>query len=72
MGLQMLQAMQGELTDLTPLGEIPPGLAKASAHIESLQRKIFEELEQSVGGLQVPLEVQAMIEGMKKMRRSGP
>lgn len=71
-GLQMLQGMQTEMPDLTPPGELPPELAEASAQIESLQRKMFEELERSVGGLQVPPEVQAMIEGLKKkMQRPG-
>ena len=71
-GLQMLQGMQTEMPDLTPPGELPLELAEASAQIESLQRKMFEELEKSVGGLQVPPEVQAMIEGLKKkMQRPG-
>ncbi len=44
------------MADLTPPGELPPELAEAAAHIESLKRKMFAEIEQSVGGLQVPPE----------------
>lgn len=72
MGMQMLHAMQSEMPDLTPPGDVPPELAAATAHIQSLQQKMMEELSKTVGGLQIPPEVQAMIEGLKKkMPRTG-
>lgn len=66
MGLQMLQAMQGELPELTPVGDVPPELAAVTAHVDEMRRKMFENLSQEVGQQPIIPEVQAMIDGLKK------
>lgn len=70
--MQMMHAMQQELPDLNPPGEVPE-LEGAASLIAQMQQQMVDELNRQIAGIEVPPEVQAVIASLKqKIQRPQP
>lgn len=66
MFMQMMNAMSDLLPDLNPPGDVPDESAGAFSNIAQFHKQMMEEVNRHVAGSEVPPEVQAVIDSMKK------